>query len=101
MEFCSQEYWSGVPFPPLGDLPDAGIKPASCLLHWQAASLPLAPPGKIKLSSHKTISFLKSFLKPFKLRYTFLFNLPVEAEITIVIAKYFGLKDRNVTHQNL
>ena len=24
-----QEYWSGLPFPPLGDLPDPGIKPAS------------------------------------------------------------------------
>ena len=24
-----QEYWSGLPFPPLEDLPDPGIKPAS------------------------------------------------------------------------
>ena len=28
MEFSRQEYWSGVPLPPLGDLPDAGIEPA-------------------------------------------------------------------------
>ena len=28
MEFSRQEYWSGVPFPTLGDLLDAGIKPA-------------------------------------------------------------------------
>ena len=42
MEFPRQEYWSGVPFPPPGDLPDPGFKPASLyLLHWQAASLPL------------------------------------------------------------
>ena len=26
-----QEYWSGLPFPPPGDLPDSGIKPASPL----------------------------------------------------------------------
>ena len=26
MEFSRQEYWSGVPFPPPGDLPDPGIK---------------------------------------------------------------------------
>ena len=26
MEFFRQEYWSGLPFPPPGDLPDAGIK---------------------------------------------------------------------------
>ena len=37
--FPRQEYWSGLPFPPPGDLPDPGIKPMS--LHWQADSLPL------------------------------------------------------------
>ena len=29
MGFSRQEYWSGLPFPPLGDLPDPGIEPAS------------------------------------------------------------------------
>ena len=29
MEFSRQEYWSGLPFPPPGDLPDPGIKPMS------------------------------------------------------------------------
>ena len=38
-----QEYWSGVPFPSLGDLPHPGIKPGSPLL--QADSLPSEPPG--------------------------------------------------------
>ena len=27
MGFPRQEYWSGLPFPPPGDLPDPGIKP--------------------------------------------------------------------------
>ena len=27
MEFSRQEYWDGVPFSPLGDLPDPGIEP--------------------------------------------------------------------------
>ena len=27
--FSRQEYWSGLPFPPPGDLPDSGIEPAS------------------------------------------------------------------------
>ena len=27
MEFSRQKYWSGLPFPSLGDLPDLGIKP--------------------------------------------------------------------------
>ena len=29
MEFFKQKYWSEVPFPPPGDLPDPGIKPMS------------------------------------------------------------------------
>ena len=28
MEFSRQEYWSGLPFPSPGDLPNSGIKPA-------------------------------------------------------------------------
>ena len=37
-------YWSGLPFPSPGDLPDPGIKPRSPAL--QADSLPFEPPGK-------------------------------------------------------
>jgi len=29
VEFPRQEYWSGLPFPPPGDLPDPGIEPTS------------------------------------------------------------------------
>ena len=32
MGFSRQEYWSGLPCPPLGDLPDSGIKLASPVL---------------------------------------------------------------------
>ena len=38
------EYWSGLPFPSSGDLPNPGIKPRSPA--WQTASLPSEPPGK-------------------------------------------------------
>jgi len=44
MEFFRQEYWSGLPFPPPGDLPDPGIKPRSPAL--QADSLPSELLGK-------------------------------------------------------
>ena len=44
MGFSRQEYWSGVPFPSPGDLPDPGIKPGSPAL--QADALPSEPPGK-------------------------------------------------------
>ena len=39
-----QEYWSGLPCPPPGDLPSPGIKPRSPAL--QVDSLPTEPPGK-------------------------------------------------------
>ena len=42
--FSRQEYWSGLPFPSPGDLPDPGIKPRSPTL--QADSLPSELPGK-------------------------------------------------------
>ena len=32
MGFLRQEYWSGLPFPPPGALPDPGIEPASPIL---------------------------------------------------------------------
>ena len=42
MEFSSQEYWSGFPFPSLWDLPDLGSDLHLLhLLHWQVNSLPL------------------------------------------------------------
>ena len=31
MGFSRQEYWSGLPCPPPGELPNPGIKPASCV----------------------------------------------------------------------
>ena len=48
MGFPRQEHGSGLPRPPLRDLPDPEkTAPASvCLLHRQADSLPIAPPGK-------------------------------------------------------
>ena len=42
--FSRQEYWSGLPCPPPGDLPNPGIRPGSPTL--QVDSLPSEPPGK-------------------------------------------------------
>ena len=44
MGFSRQEYWSGLPFPSPGDLPDLGIEPGSPAL--QEDSLPSEPSGK-------------------------------------------------------
>ena len=44
MGFSRQQYWSGLPFPAPGDLPDPGIEPRYPTL--QADALSSEPPGK-------------------------------------------------------
>ena len=47
VEFSRQEYWSGLPFPPLEDLPDPGIKPTSPVPPALAGGFfTTEPPGK-------------------------------------------------------
>ena len=47
MEFSRQEYWSGLSCPPAGESSQLrNWTCVSCFLHWQAASLLLAPTGK-------------------------------------------------------
>ena len=65
VEFARQEYWSGLPCPSPGDLPNSGIEPVS----------PVQLPGKeeVKLYVDITISyltelrFLVQFIKIFKM----------------------------------
>ena len=47
MGFSRQEYWSGLPFPSPGDLPNPGIEPGSPALQADAlSSEPLGNPKK-------------------------------------------------------
>ena len=55
--FCRQEYWSGLPCPPPGHLPNPGIKPRSPAL--QAVSLLSEPPGKSKNTGVGSLSLLQ------------------------------------------
>ena len=55
MGFSWQVYWSGLPFPTPGDLPN----PASLMSSTLAGSLPLVPPGKPFVTASK-INFLQS-----------------------------------------
>ena len=41
--FSRQEYWSGLPFPPPGDLPNPGIEPGSPALQADAVAFPEPP----------------------------------------------------------
>ena len=68
MGFSRQEYWSGLPFPPPGDLPNPGIKPASPVSpSLQADSLPTEPSGILKavgaLHQIQFLNVLKVFLE--------------------------------------
>ena len=84
MKFSRQEYWSWLPFPSPGALPDPGIEPLSPAL--QANSLPPEPLGKPLLSflAH-TITFFKN-----KANATFLFILQeyiLSAKIIFMVHK--------------
>ena len=63
MGFSRQEYWSGLPFPSPGDLPDPGIKPASPALQVDSYQLSYeASPSSVRSlkkqeSSKKNIYF--------------------------------------------
>ena len=53
MGFLRQEYWSGLPFPPPGDLPDPGFKPASPVLFCtEGRFFTTEPPGKPVSEDH-------------------------------------------------
>ena len=55
MEFSRQEYWSGLPFPAPGDLPDSGIEPVSPVSPALAAmfftTVPLGKPPLITITT--------------------------------------------------
>ena len=52
MGFSRQEYWTGLPFPPPGDLPDPGIEPAAPAL---AVRFSTAEPSPFTLSQIRIV----------------------------------------------
>ena len=56
-EFSRQEYWSGLPFPSLADLPDPGIELTSPALHVDY--LPLSHQG-----SREDMNFRETLSNP-------------------------------------
>ena len=64
-QYSRQEYWSGLPWPPLWDLPNPGIEPMSLMSPALAGGFPLALPGKPPTNSqllYKTSP--RQFIKP-------------------------------------
>ena len=66
MRFSRQEYWSGLPFPSPGDLPNPGIEPWSHAL--QADALPSDPPkmGTIKDRNNMDLTEAEGIKKRWK-----------------------------------
>ena len=56
-----QEYWSGLPFPPPGDLPGPGIEPMA--LHWQADSFITSTPWEAATDTHSDSLIMSSRLR--------------------------------------
>ena len=57
MEFARQEHWSGLPFPPPGDLPDLGIETEFAVSPaFQADSLPTVPSGKPTICIYQDVN---------------------------------------------
>ena len=63
MRFSRQEYWSGLPFPSPGDLPNPGIEPSSPA--FQADTLTSEPPGMGMCAMVMVVSALELALFPF------------------------------------
>ena len=58
--FSSQEYWSGLPFPSPGDLPDPGIKCRSSVLQEDSLQTELqGKPPKVHNNRQKTTTKLQ------------------------------------------
>ena len=70
IECSRQEYWSGLPFPTLGDLPDPGIKFLSPVSPaWQTDSLPLCHLGSpLYLRLSDKISHIQIVLREMRKR---------------------------------
>ena len=63
MGFPRQEYWSGLPFSPPGDLPDPGVEPASPALTGRFDTT--EPPGK-PLKENRSREYSAKILKDFQ-----------------------------------
>ena len=97
--FSRQEYWSGLPVLPPGNLPYSWIEPSPlCHLYWQVSSLPLVPPGKPihALNKFKVFFFFNCDMKIVTLiAYIQLqaFQIPwVGKKISVVIFDFYNTK---------
>ena len=86
MGFSRQEYWSGLPFPSPGDLPDPGIEPRSPAL--EADALTSEPPVKVtsKWKQQKHCQKPLTFSMPnYKLKRIYLYILSFNKWLSTIL----------------
>ena len=87
-EFSRQEYWSGLPCPPPGDLPNPGIKPSSPTL--EADSLLAEPQGKPNTRLPHIFSLYLNLLHH---------SLPLNQSFTSQLSPHFLMETSPTHHQ--
>ena len=88
MEFFRQEYWSGLPFPPPGDLPNSEMEPGSPAL--QADALWSEPPAKTYHILEKACSLLSNSSQP---------RGQMDKRLWTILAESLNSEDRNARVQ--
>ena len=63
MKFSRQEYWSALPFPSPGDLPDPGIKPRSSALWADAFTICITREAVSMISTIKRNNYFTESLR--------------------------------------
>ena len=97
MRFSRQEYWSVLPFPPPGDLPDPGIKPTSSAL--ADGFFTTEPPGK-PYSVYVPILTIAIFYLPF-LRFAFCICLILNFSHVFLHFQYLLLSKMKTSFQGV
>ena len=97
MRFSKKEYWSGLPLPSPGGLPNPGIEPSSPEL--QVGSLPLSCLGSPSIAYAYCILFIHPSINGHLgfLRLLAAVNVPVGAPASVPSGKYLGVGDCQVT----
>ena len=94
--FSRQEYWSGLPCPPPGELSNPGIEPRSSAL--QTDSLPTEPPRKPKNTGVGTYHFSSESSRPRNqtgvscITGRFFTNCAIREALVRSSSKYFSLR---------